>query len=210
MVRVAIIAPNLTVRLGLRALVGSDEHLEIVQEAASLAAHFDPPSAEADVVIVARASLSARDAGDLAGAGPSVPAILLIGDDAEVARGLVGAPLRAWGLLPAAVEADALLAAVHALAEGLVVLPSSTMAGLIRPAAAQALDLAPLAETLTAREAEVLQWMAVGCANKEIAAALGISEHTVKFHVSAVLAKLAVSSRTEAVRVGIQRGLVVL
>lgn len=65
-------------------------------------------------------------------------------------------------------------------------------------------------EELTAREVEVLRLMAEGFGNKQIAARLGISDHTVKFHISSILAKLSVSSRTEAVTQGIRRGLIVV
>ena len=65
-------------------------------------------------------------------------------------------------------------------------------------------------EPLTAREQDVLEQIAAGRSNREIASALGISEHTVKFHVSAVLGKLGVSSRAAAIRRGVQRGLVTL
>jgi DNA-binding NarL/FixJ family response regulator len=65
-------------------------------------------------------------------------------------------------------------------------------------------------EVLTRREEEVLQLMAEGRSNKEIALALGISEHTAKFHVNAVLAKLGAATRTEAVVTAVRRGLVLL
>jgi DNA-binding NarL/FixJ family response regulator len=65
-------------------------------------------------------------------------------------------------------------------------------------------------EHLTARETVVLRLMALGHGNKEIASRLGISEHTAKFHVSSVLAKLGAVSRTEAVTMGIMRGLVAI
>jgi DNA-binding NarL/FixJ family response regulator len=65
-------------------------------------------------------------------------------------------------------------------------------------------------EQLTARELQVLQLLARGLANKQIALQMGISEHTVKFHVSSIYARLGVSSRTEAVRLGVQQGLVIL
>ena len=68
----------------------------------------------------------------------------------------------------------------------------------------------PLPEPLTDRELEVLRLLAHGRQNKEIAAALGISERTVKFHVSAILAKLGVGNRTEAVGKAAQLGLVEL
>jgi len=67
-----------------------------------------------------------------------------------------------------------------------------------------------LPDPLTARENEVLQMIALGLANKQIAARLYISEHTVKFHLSSLYAKLNVSSRTEAVRAGLGLGLISL
>jgi DNA-binding NarL/FixJ family response regulator len=68
----------------------------------------------------------------------------------------------------------------------------------------------PEVEPLTEREIQVLQLLARGLANKQIAVSLEISEHTVKFHVSSIYAKLGVTNRTEAVRSGIQHGLIVL
>ncbi|HEY1339437.1 MAG TPA: response regulator transcription factor, partial [Bryobacteraceae bacterium] len=63
---------------------------------------------------------------------------------------------------------------------------------------------------LTPRELEVLRMMADGAANKIIAWKLGISEHTVKFHVASILTKLNAGTRTEAVTMGIRRGLVLV
>jgi DNA-binding CsgD family transcriptional regulator len=65
-------------------------------------------------------------------------------------------------------------------------------------------------ESLTTREREVLEQMAAGLSNRQIADVLGISEHTVKFHVSAILGKLGVSSRSAAIRHGLRQGLVTL
>ena len=67
-----------------------------------------------------------------------------------------------------------------------------------------------LVEPLTPREQEVLEQMAAGLSNRQIALALDISEHTVKFHVSAILGKLGVSSRAAAIRQGMRQGLVTL
>lgn len=66
----------------------------------------------------------------------------------------------------------------------------------------------PAADVLTEREMDVLRLMATGMPNKEIAAALVVTERTVKFHISAILSKLGATNRTEAVRVAVQRGLV--
>lgn len=68
----------------------------------------------------------------------------------------------------------------------------------------------PLVEPLTTREGQVLEQLADGLSNRQIAMRLGLSDETVKFHLSAVFAKLGVSNRTEAVRQAIRRGLVPL
>jgi len=65
-------------------------------------------------------------------------------------------------------------------------------------------------EPLTAREREVLDWLALGLSNRAIAGRLGISEHTVKFHVTSVFGKLGVSSRAEAIRHAARHGLITL
>jgi DNA-binding NarL/FixJ family response regulator len=65
-------------------------------------------------------------------------------------------------------------------------------------------------EPLTAREVQVLELLAEGLANKGIANRLGISDQTVKFHVAAILGKLGVANRTEAVRVAVRRGLIAM
>jgi two-component system, NarL family, response regulator YdfI len=71
-------------------------------------------------------------------------------------------------------------------------------------------DLVPedMIEDLTARESEVLRLVSMGLGNKEIAVRLAISEHTAKFHISSILSKLHASSRTEAVSLGIRKGLI--
>ena len=78
-----------------------------------------------------------------------------------------------------------------------------------RPPAAL-LDTAEGGEELTPREVEVLSLLSEGIPNKTIARRLGISEHTVKFHVGSVLSKLGASSRTEAVTIAARRGLILL
>ena len=71
-------------------------------------------------------------------------------------------------------------------------------------------DVTDGVESLTAREVQVLELLAEGLANKAIAARLGISDQTVKFHVAAISGKLGAHNRTEAVRLGVRRGLVTL
>ena len=125
----------------------------------------------------------------------------------------LGAGVRA--VLPSDISPDQLVAALEAAASGLVVLhptqsltPVNTHGFPRSPARSPGLE--ELAEALTPREGEVLQMLASGLGNKEIAAKLAISEHTVKFHVASILGKLGATSRTEAVSLGIRRGLILL
>ena len=112
------------------------------------------------------------------------------------ARDLLRAGAR--GVLPPAASAEQISAALRAVAANLVVTFPE------RPAE----DI--VTGTLSAREREVLKLIGDGHANKEIAYRLGISEHTVKFHVSALLGKLGVSTRAEAIRVGIRQGAILV
>ena len=118
-------------------------------------------------------------------------------------------------VLPNDVSPEQLVAALQAAASGLLVLHPAQAAAQVTsngfgssPSRSRELD--ELAEPLTPRESEVLQMLASGLGNKEIAAKLVISEHTVKFHVASILGKLGAATRTEAVSIGIRRGLVLL
>jgi len=118
-------------------------------------------------------------------------------------------------VLPNDLSPDQLVAALQAAANGLLVLHPTQVAAQVAAngfasAPARSRGLGELAEPLTPRESEVLQMLASGLGNKEIAAKLNISEHTVKFHVASILGKLGAGSRTEAVSLGIRRGLVLL
>lgn len=110
-------------------------------------------------------------------------------------------------LLLRSANADTLLAASLAAAQELVTIdPSLTNALIPNPSA----NIPPLVEALTPREEEVLQLLAEGLPNKSIARRLEISEHTVKFHVNAIMGKLSAQSRTEAVVRATQLGLILL
>ena len=117
-------------------------------------------------------------------------------------------------LLPLTLSAEQLQSAIAALTAGLMVLHPE-IAEVLSPSTGNRFSSAeglpePLLEPLTTREIEVLNQLAAGLSNKAIASDLGISEHTVKFHISAILSKLGAASRTEAVTVGIRTGLVML
>jgi DNA-binding NarL/FixJ family response regulator len=98
---------------------------------------------------------------------------------------------------------------LQAVADGFLVLSPEESAAIQTDAGALR-EPTEAIETLTTREKEVLQKIANGLANKEIAVRLNISEHTVKFHVASILGKLGASSRTEAVTIGMRRGLILV
>ena len=138
-----------------------------------------------------------------------IPTILLV---EEPRPGEVAQALRAGvrALLPREAPAEQIAAALNAASLGLVTLLPEEIAAVAQMNSPAAPDLSELGDTLTPREREVLQMLAGGLANKEIAARLNISDHTAKFHVAAILGKLGAATRTEAVTIGIRRGLVLL
>jgi two-component system, NarL family, response regulator YdfI len=113
------------------------------------------------------------------------------------------------GILPLNVGGDLLVAAIAAVKTGLITIHPEQFAA-ARTANTEVEEPAELLEALTSREKEVLRMLAEGLANKEIAARLSISEHTVKFHVASIFGKLGAASRAEAVAIGMRRGLILL
>lgn len=140
------------------------------------------------------------------------PVLALLADvrtAADVMPPLLGAGVR--GLLLQDASVDMLTSALVALAQGLLVIH----AGVAEAALPHTLNSLPsgqtgIVEALTPREAEVLKLIAEGLPNKTIALQLNISEHTVKFHVNAILTKLGAQSRTEAVVRATRLGLIAL
>ena len=138
---------------------------------------------------------------------PGVAAVVLLASD----------PLAAWtaqarrsgvrSVLRDDATAEELGAAIAAAKAGLVVLHPDAMQSAAEARAAERRDRAPV---LTPRELEILEMLAEGMSNRTIAARLGISSQTVKFHVASILAKLGAASRTEAVTFGVRQGLIAL
>jgi DNA-binding NarL/FixJ family response regulator len=206
MTRVFIAALTPMLRAGLRTMLASAE-LEVLGETAYLAGDLD--LAEADVLLVADESLLGNLAQVLSGSRR--PAVVALADDAGPAATLRALDLPGWAILPRDAPMDELQTTVLAAAHGLVVLPVALAERMLsQPAPVEALNPTPLDEPLTPREREVLDLLAEGLSNKLIARRLQISEHTVKFHVSSIYAKLSASSRTEAVSQGARRGLITL
>jgi DNA-binding NarL/FixJ family response regulator len=197
LIRVAILAPALALRVGLREVFRGLEDVEVVADASTL-----DELPEADVLV-----LTSLDY--LSDLDEDAPAVLLLTDDQNAAAGLIDLPV--WGVLSLDATPEELSAAVHALGEGLWIGVPALLQDLFEHQPAVMLENGdPIVDPLTAREREVLQLVAEGLANKQIALSLGISEHTVKFHLSSLYTKLGVTSRTEAIRAGARRGWVVL
>ncbi len=144
-----------------------------------------------------------------------VPIILLVENSARRISQALPPGVRA--ILPRNVTPAEIAGAIEGVSAGLYVFhPSDAdLVPMLRPREAPVAEVAPelaepLVEPLTPREIEVLQLLSEGLGNKEIASRLNISEHTAKFHVASIMGKLGAMSRTEAVTLGIRRGLVMI
>jgi DNA-binding NarL/FixJ family response regulator len=206
---VLVVAAYPMVRAGLRALLEEAADCAVVGQAASfaeaaeLAARLAPHVALVDV-----GPARGRELDELVALAEEQPGLgLVVLADAGAERYLPPLGRGRVGYLAREAAPEAIVQAVRAVAAGLVVLD---------PQAAPSLTATPRlavdapTEPLTTRELEVLALMAQGLPNKTIAQRLIISEHTVKFHVGAILAKLGAASRTEAVTLAARQGLLML
>ena len=202
MIRVTIVSPNHALRVGLREMLNSHAEIEVIGETVQLE---DVNEKETEVVILA--SVSSVRLLD----GKKNFAILFLTDDIESVRGMLNSKTQVWGVLSVNATEEELVAGIRAVGEGLWVGAPGLVESLMRlPKSRESSEEDSLPEPLTTREKEVLEKMAEGLANKQIALSLSISEHTVKFHLSSLYAKLGVASRTEAVKRGIELGLISL
>lgn len=210
MTRVFIVAAALRARRELSTLLDDAPDVEVVGTASSLEGAAEEWE-ELDVLLIRDSGESASELFDsLEGNGLArQTAVLLLLEQATAIRVNRAIQLGIRGVLPADVAPAQLLSAVSAVAQGLLVLQPGEQA--LAAASTQSRNGEPeLFEPLTPREKEVLQMLASGLGNKQIAARLKISEHTAKFHVASILGKLGASSRTEAVSLGLRRGLILL
>jgi DNA-binding NarL/FixJ family response regulator len=193
LIRVAIYADTLIRAQQLAKLLAEDERLEIVRARAAVRAIEQSPMT--DVVVAARVR-----AEELFAEGP--PVVLLTREPPRQAV-FTGA-VRAW--LPDNALPSEISAAIIAAAQDFTVLTPGQARRWLTSAIEDEQAAPP--EALTPRELQVLRMLADGLGNKQIAAQLAISDHTAKFHVAQILAKLRAGSRAEAVAIGIRRGLV--
>ena len=207
MIRLLIAASSAIVRAGLESVGASGSGMEVVgaSDLDGLSAAID--RYQPDVVLASSESHHDEPPEDLIAlaARDGAPAIMVLAPDlqpnwtAEALR----AGIRA--VLPGDLGPREILAAIEAVAAGLVVLHPQDL-----PVLASDRALPAAQQTLSPREIQVLSMLAEGLGNKTIAWKLGISEHTVKFHVASIMTKLNAGSRTEAVTQGIRRGLILI
>ena len=210
MIRILIVARYASVRAGLRTLLSGPGEIVVIGEAAG-AEELDSLRLTAPVDALLLDYSDYDGPAVIEWAGRQAIAIVALGEDRAGFRRLAESGSPGWAYLLKDSEGEEIAGALHAASSGLISLDRGLwkeFTGRQTSAAVsggQAHD-----EPLTGRELEVLQLMAGGLPNKTVAAKLGISPHTVKFHVASILSKLHVSSRTEAVSVGVRRGLIAL
>ncbi len=215
MTRVLVAAAYPTARAGLAAVLRGDPRVEVVGEAArveDILARL--ASLRPDVILMELETGQDELAGSLwqLAEAEGHAGIVLLGDAND--RWSLDA-LRAGvrGVLTRNATAGEIVAAVVAAGEGLVALHPAVARLLVPAADAAPTSLIPSAseqEALTPREIEVLKLLSEGLGNKAISRKLSISEHTVKFHVGSIMAKMGAASRTEAVTQAARRGLIML
>ncbi len=182
----------------LRVVVASDNPLRRAALVMRLSAFADlavteTPDPRADVIVADAAEISRSGA----------PVISLVRDGSEAAQAMTRG---ARGVLPRTAPLNRLHTAVRAVAEGLVVVDEEIADQVVPHVRARV----ELIEPLTPREQQVAQLLIGGLTNKEIAHRLGVTEHTIKFHLNGILRKLGVSTRTEAVVQAARLGILVL
>ena len=207
--RLLIVAKSLVSRAGLTALLEERGCIVLSQvDGADLERDID--RLEPDMLVVDFGWETGAMRERLAKIDSDIPVLALIADDEYASLAPLLGLLRAFprfALLLSDNDGDAIGAALDALEQGLTALDprltkhmNSTLPG----------EYEPPSDPLTARESQVLQLLARGLTNRAIAHELGITQHTVKFHVHAIMSKLAAQSRTEAVVLATQLGLIVL
>ena len=203
--RVLVAADSAVTRAGLESVIAQRPSLTVAGSVSTGDLSEQIREVQPDVVLLAwRRGLELLDSWLESG-----PAFVLLTEDADQPSAAAGFRSGLRAILPLEASPREIAVAIQAAAEGLIVLhpdfvDSRHVAGpALRPAEAPGAPLTP-------REIEVLRLLAEGLANKNIAWKLKISEHTVKFHIASIFTKLNVSSRAEAVAIGIRQGVILL
>lgn len=207
--RILIVADNLLTRAGLAALLEQQAACQVIGQSSRSQILASVDLYQPDLLLVDlgwQTQEMLKALAPLANADLPILALLNEEEDAEISLASL-LRFRLYGLVLNDNDADLLLKAIESVAAGLIVLD---------PALMNAFNLSTtlpserLPEALTPREGEVLQLLAQGLTNKAIAHQLGITDHTVKFHVNALMGKLDAQSRTEVVIRASRAGLIIL
>ena len=204
---VCIVALAPALQAGLSSMVTGLEMVDRVYTTSSLG-EFEIYRAITDLLLLYPGDESAADLEQVLADSSVTGVLILVSEENERSVVIPENPDTAWGILPLTATNEQLEAALRALAAGLSTGTPAVVSFHQEGTITNQKD--PLVDPLTDRELEVLQLLARGMANKQIALELGISEHTVKFHISSIYNKLGAGNRTEAVRLGVRGGLVLL
>jgi DNA-binding NarL/FixJ family response regulator len=213
MIRVLIVAASSISQSGLENLLRASTSLQVVRVLSGFVQLSENLEELQPDVLIAEITGQDRTLPDeiLKLSEEAPVAIILLVEDANTERDVEAFRNGVRAVLPRNMSPGGIVAAVEAVGAGLAVLLPEGLETLWRESTASHRAIAPpLVEALTPREIEVLGMMVEGWGNKEISTRLGISEHTVKFHVASIMGKLNASSRTEAVTSGIRHGLIML
>jgi DNA-binding NarL/FixJ family response regulator len=203
-IRILVADDHYIVRIGLVALVNTEPDMEVVAEAGDgaqaleLFAKHTPDLALLDLRMPVKSGVEAAIEIRRQFSGACILMLTAFDGDEDIHKALQAG---AQGYVLKSSPGEKLLPALRAVAAGQRWIPNEV---------ANRLASRSAFEQLTPREVQVLNHLAKGLANKEIADVLSISEHTTKDHLKSILAKLRVADRTEAVTAAIQRGIIQL
>ncbi len=219
-IRVLLVDDHAMVRRGMRDFLGLHDDLEVIGEAADGAAAIAETAALRPDVVVMDLMLPGIDGieatAQIKAAHPSIEVVALT-SFVDEARAIAAIEAGASGFLLKDAEADELAAAIRAAAAGEVHLDPA-VAGIVARRMRAGSDggggngwggPGSALAGLTARERDVLAGVARGLSNRAIAVELGITERTARTHVSNILAKLRLASRTQAALLAVEQGLAV-
>jgi DNA-binding NarL/FixJ family response regulator len=211
-IRIIIADDHPVVRDGLNAILSTQPDFEVVGEASTGAEVIRQASTLKPDVVLMDLEMPEMDGVEairrMHTTAPETRAIVLTAFDTD--ERIVGAlQAGAQGYLLKGAPRSEIFNAIRVVSKGGSLLQPVVASKFLQHITSRSADR-PAEESLTGREMDVLRLLAQGKVNKEIAAALSISERTVKFHVSAIMSKLGAGNRTEAVTIAAQRGLIEL
>ncbi|BDA69509.1 Two Component Transcriptional Regulator, LuxR family [Rivularia sp. IAM M-261] len=207
MIRVLVVAASPIVRAGLATVLAESPKFQVFTSGTNLDVLTQINEQQPDVLLLDWND--DREFWDIVQSPNSIPIIIIASNEQLDFNLMLRSGVR--GILSPESRESEIILAVETVAAGMVVFHSE-MIDYLLAASSLSTETMPtnVNQVLTSREIEVLQLLASGSGNKSIAQNLHISEHTVKFHISSIFQKLNVSTRTQAVAVGIRLGLVML